>query len=162
MIRILYKPATLSALAAILWACSMVYAQRAQSTFTLRVSLPESTIHVGDKLALDIVVSNPTDHIVRTGEGSNGGMELEAVNAEGKDIGPKLSGSERARSVPRPTFGLARYQEYKPHKSGTYRWTREPNADDLLAGTYGLRVHCRDVDSGREVYSNKVTLTVLP
>ena len=44
----------------------------------------------------------------------------------------------------------------------TYPWILKPSSNDLVAGTDTLRVPDRDADTWAEIYSNAVTLTVLP
>ena len=58
--------------------CAATAQQEPPATFVIKISLPESTIHVGDGLAISVIESNPTDHAVKVGEGFNGGIEVEA------------------------------------------------------------------------------------
>jgi hypothetical protein len=44
----------------------------------------------------------------------------------------------------------------------TYPGALNPSPNDLVAGTYTLGVDDSDADTWAEIYSNAVTLTVLP
>src|SRR5271170_4225240 len=57
------------------------------TTFVLTVSLPTSTMHVGEDLVVEETLSNPTDHIVVAGEGGRIGLAVELINEKGDDIG---------------------------------------------------------------------------
>jgi hypothetical protein len=126
----------------------------------LVISLPTSTIYVADDLMIKVVSSNPTDHVVRRGEGQNGGMDLEAVNEKGENIGPQVSGSANISRVPRPNFGSV-VSSMKPGHKQSIEWSLRPDPKYLVPGTYKLRVHNRDATTGVEIYSNAVTLTVV-
>jgi hypothetical protein len=47
-----------------LWGRSLIAQQTPPATFQITVSLPKPTIHVGDNLVIQVITSNPTDHIV--------------------------------------------------------------------------------------------------
>jgi hypothetical protein len=47
-------------------------------------------------------------------------------------------------------------------RSWTSPWTFKPGSNDLVGRTDTLKVRNRDAESWAEIYSNAVTLTVLP
>jgi hypothetical protein len=149
--------------ATLLWSVCTAGAQQVPSeTFVIEISLPTPTIHVADDLIIKVVFSNPTDHVVRRGEGQNGGMDLEAVNEKGKDIGPQVSGSANISRIPRPNFSSLVSSSIKPGHKLSIEWPLRPDPKYLVPGAYRLRVHNRDTTTGAEIYSNAVTLTVVP
>lgn len=135
--------------------------QTSNDSFVIKISLPKATIHFGDELEIGMIFSNPTDHVVTMGEGQNGGVDLEAMSEKGEDIGPYISGSANTNRIPRPNFAPNRQILKSGHKL-TFVWVLKPDPKHLTPGTYKLRVHNRDVGTGSEVYSNPLTLTVLP
>jgi len=148
--------------ATVLWSVCTVSAQQAPSaTFVITISLPKSSIHAGDELAISVITSNPTDHVVKAGDGPNGGLDLEALSEKGKDIGPYVTGSVSRKWDSLSNFGPIT-QVIKPSHKRSLVWPLKPNPKDLIPGTYILRVHNRDTATGAEVYSNALTLTVQP
>jgi hypothetical protein len=148
--------------ASVLWSVCTASAQQAPSTtFVITIALPKPTIHVGDGLAISVTTSNPTDHVVKLGEGLNGGIEVEALNEKAEDVGPHISGSASANRIPRPNFGPTE-SAIRPGRKQSLLWPLKPDPKYLIPGTYRVRVHNRDMATGAEVYSNSVTLTVLP
>src|ERR1039458_8518436 len=51
----------------ILATCWMPAAAQNPDTFVIKIALPTPTIHVGDVLAIEETLSNPTDHVVVAG-----------------------------------------------------------------------------------------------
>jgi hypothetical protein len=145
-----------------LWlVCANNAQQSLADSFVITISLPKSSVHVGGDLEIGLVFSNPTVHIVTMDEGQNGGMDIEALNEKGDNIGPYISGSANANRIPRSNFMLNRSTLRPGHKQ-TFVWDLKPDPKYLIPGTYKLRIHNRDLDKGSEVYSNSVILTVLP
>jgi len=141
--------------------CAATAQQEPPATFVIKISLPESTIHVGDGLAISVIESNPTDHAVKVGEGFNGGIEVEALSEKGEDIGPHVSGSANRKRTPQPNFGPL-WLALSPGRKRSFVWPLKPDPKYLIPGTYRVRVHNRDMTTSVDVYSNLIILTVLP
>jgi hypothetical protein len=108
-----------------------------------------------------MITSNPTDHIVYAGQGRGGGPEVELLNDKGEDIGVHAVGGVSKR----PDSGVVLGPWREAIGPGTHTrdiWPLKPEPGYLAPGVYKLRIHRRDVKLGTEVYSNAVTLTVIP
>ena len=110
---------------------------------------------------MTLITKNPTDHIVVTGAGDRGGERVELINDKGEDIGPHVMGNGTKQPEPDMTGGRTS-QELEPGAHTRVVWPLHPEPGYLTTGVYKLRVHKLDVKSGAEVYSNTVTLTVVP
>jgi hypothetical protein len=130
-------------------------------SFEMTISLPSQQMHVGEQVVVDTVTSNPTDHEVYAGEGRRGGIALELFDASGMDIGRHVMGNYKEDQEESPVI-LSSRQRLRPGYRGevTFRW--KPDAGYLVPGVYKLRVYRRDLGADINVYSNTVTLTVLP
>jgi hypothetical protein len=129
------------------------------TTFEMTVSLPSPTLHVGDRLEIQVVTKNRTNHVVYAGSGLGGGLIVELINEKGEDIGVHAMGGVSQR----PAIFLHTGREgLQSGGSWTLTWYFHPESGYLVSGTYKLRVHRRDVGSSIEVYSNAVNLTVIP
>jgi hypothetical protein len=116
-------------------------------------------MHVGDSLIVKLVTTNPTDHLIYAGQGSNGGLGVELINKKGEDIGVHAMGGV-PKEQPRLVHKFK--QAIQPGESWTFMVHFDPEPGYLEAGIYRLRVRRRDLASNLEVYSNAVTLTVVP
>ncbi len=128
-------------------------------TFEMAISLPSSSMHIGDSLVVKLVTTNPTDHLIYAGQGSNGGLGVELINKKGEDIGLHAMGG-LPKEQPRLLHTFKR--AIQPGESWTFMVHFNPEPGYLVAGTYKLRVHRRDLGTNLEVYSNAVILTVVP
>jgi hypothetical protein len=149
---------SLALLTASFWIAMSATAQN-PDTFVIKIVLPTPTIHVGDVLAIEETVSNPTDHVVVLGSGVGVGSMVECLNAKGEDLGRQVMGGMKN---PAPS---TLHSPKRPLLSGdesTRTWRYTPDAGSLVPGTYRLRTHIRDMTSHADVYSNTVVLTVLP
>jgi hypothetical protein len=132
------------------------------TTFELTASLPAATIHVGDDLVLDVITSNPTDHVVYAGEGAGAGLAVELLNGKGDDIGLHAMGIPGGKiQQPEATFMTSR-RAFRPGSKEHFTWRFKPEPGYLLPGAYKLRVYQRDMKSKLDVYSNQVVITVVP
>jgi hypothetical protein len=133
-------------------------------SFTITISLQESTIHIDGETAIVTTFANPTGHAVTVGEGNNGGMAVEVVNGRGEDVRPKMmeSANPNPSHIDRPDFGNSRQSKLRKGKKETYVWPFRADPQVMPPGKYKLRVHRRDLDKNAEVYSNEVTLTIVP
>ncbi|MEO6804578.1 MAG: hypothetical protein ABI286_12265 [Edaphobacter sp.] len=129
------------------------------ATFGITVSLPESTMHVGEDLLVRVITSNPTDHIVFAGAGYGGGVIVELLNEKGEDLGLHAMGG---KSEPPVATLHSNKLAIRPHNNNDFTWRFKPEPGYLVPGIYKLRVHKRDMKSHADVYSNTVTLTVIP
>lgn len=135
--------------------------QMPAKTFDLKISLAESSIHTGDRPMIKVITSNSTDHIVYASEGCGGGMGAELINSAGEDIGLHAMGG--GETCKHPAFILTGSREaLRPGTVYTFMWHLKPEPGYLVPGAYKLRVYRRDVTSGDEVFSNRVTLAILP
>jgi|ERR1039458_5967535 hypothetical protein len=139
---------------------AMPAAAQNPDTFVIKIALPTPTIHVGDVLAIEETLSNPTDHVVVAGSGFGVGSMVECLNAKGEDLGRQVMGSSSFKDPVR-TFHTPK-SPLPPGYERTLTWRYTPDAGSLVPGTYRLRTHIRDMNSGADVYSNAVVLTVLP
>lgn len=136
-------------------------AQTTSGTFVIKISLSAPTIHVGEGPVITMITSNPTDHIVYAGQGRGGGPEVELLNDKGEDIGVHAVGGVSKR----PDSGFVLGINHDAMGPGTHTraiWPLKPEPGYLVPGVYKLRIHRRDVKAGADVYSNTVTLTVVP
>jgi hypothetical protein len=108
-----------------------------------------------------MITSNPTDHIVYAGQGRKGGPEVELLNSKGEDIGVHSMGGVSKHPESGFVLGINR-DAMGPGTHTRDIWHLKPEPGYLLPGVYTLRVHRRDVGADTEVYSNAVTLTVIP
>lgn len=146
---------------AVLLVAGMAGAQPANNdTFTITISLQESTIHVGGRAAIVTTFANPTEHTVTMGEGLNGGMAVQVINEEGEDITPKILDNANPSRTDRPVFEIIRSSSLKKGKKQTFIWPLTANPQFMPPGKYKLRIHTRDLDHNIEVYSNEAILTI--
>jgi hypothetical protein len=146
----------------ILWS-GEVMAQQKAATFELTASLPKSTIHLGEDLVVEVITSNPTDHIVYAVNGGAGSVDMELLNDKGEDIGQHAMGN--AAGVKGRDSGVVLYSRTLSLRPGTKQdltWRFKPEPGYLVPGVYRLRVHRRDARSQVELYSNTIDLTVVP
>jgi hypothetical protein len=133
-------------------------------TFVITIALPTPTIHAGDVLIIEETISNPTDHVAVAGSGIGGGSMVELLNERGEDLGQHAMGSA-AIKIPdanTPVLHVSAGKVLGPGTSAKAVWHYTPDSGSLVPGTYRLRTHIRDMNSGADVYSNTVVLTVLP
>jgi hypothetical protein len=143
------------------WGC---IAQSAPNdTFTITVSLPAPTTHVGEIPVIEEITENKTNHLVYAGW-ADGGPVVELINNKGEDISLHVVGNER-----KDTDIYLRPPEKKLelgyHNRGL--WHLRTEQGYLGPRVYKLRIHRLDFKNGdiksrAEVYSNTVTLTVVP
>lgn len=163
MVSIWDKRSANAMIFAVLLVAGMAGAQPANNdTFTIAISLQESTIHVGGRTAIVTVFANPTEHTVTMGESFNGGVGVQVINEEGEDITPKILESTNPSHADRPVFAIIRASSLKKGKKLTFEWPFTANPQFMPPGKYKLRVHRRDLDHNIEVYSNEAVLTVVP
>jgi hypothetical protein len=149
----------------ILWS-GEVMAQQKDATFELTASLPKSTIHLGEDLVVEVITSNPTDHIVYAVYAVNGGagsVDMELLNDKGEDSGQHAMGN--AAGVKVRDSGVILYSRTPSLRPGTKQdltWRFKPEPGYLVPGVYRLRIHRRDARSQVELYSNTIDLTVVP
>jgi hypothetical protein len=141
------------------WTAKSATAQN-PDTFVIKIALRMPTIHVGDVLVIEETLSNPTDHVVVAGNGTGVGSMVECLNAKGEDLGRQVVGSSSFEDPVR-TFHTPKIP-LPPRYESTLTWHYTPDAGSLIPGTYRVRTHIRDMNSGADVYSNTVVLTVLP
>ena len=139
---------------------SAIAQEKTNETFVIKITLPRQTLHLGDLLNINVVFSNPTNHIVKMGQGQNGGLDVEAFNGKHEDIGTHVSGSADMGKRGHPTFGPAE-KEFKPGRSQSLMWSLVPDLKYLTPGTYVLRVHVLDTIAHTQLYSNSQTLQVI-
>jgi len=131
--------------------------------FTITITLQTPTVHVGESPTVREITENKTDHTVYAGL-SEGGPIVELINSRGEDISLHVIGNERkdTDNYLRPP---AKRLEPGYHNRGL--WHIRTEQAYLVPGVYKLRIHRLafingDVKSSVEVYSNTVTLTVVP
>jgi hypothetical protein len=130
-----------------LWSGEVI-AQQKVTTFELRASLPKPTIHIGEDLVVEVITSNPTDHIIYAGVGPAGGVDMELLNNKGEDIGQHAMGN--AAGVEGRDSGVVLYSHTLSLRPGTNQdstWRFKPEPGYLVPGVYRLRVHRRDAKS---------------
>jgi len=130
-------------------------------TFVIKISLSAPTIHAGEGPVITMITSNPTDHIVYAGQGRGGGPEVELLNDKGEDIGVHAVGGVSKH----PDSGFVLGINHDAMGPGTHTraiWPLKPEPGYLVPGVYKLRIHRCDVKAGADVYSNTITLTVVP
>jgi len=130
----------------------------------LTASLPKPTMHEGDDLLVDVITSNPTDHIVYAGSGYGAGVAIELLNDKGKNVGPHAMGrssSDNAEEEPVAVLHNSRVG-LRPNSKQEFTWHFRPEVGYLVPGIYKLRAHRLDIKSHTQVYSNTVVLTVIP
>ena len=137
-------------------------AQQTQAgTFVIAISLKSPTIHVGEGPTITMITSNPTDHIVYAGQGRGGGPQVELINENGDESGIHAMGG--VSQHPNSDFVLGPLKEgIGPGHHARDVWPLKPEPGYLLPGAYKTRIHRRDVNLRVDVYSNAVTLTILP
>jgi hypothetical protein len=150
--------------------CAFAAAQAARDPYTLNVSLPKPTIHVNSTFPLTVTKTNSTDHRVW----ACAFVEFELTDHKGQDIGRHLKGlvikgafampsGAGVVSMPMGPNGLADTVIKVLPKSSDYSELQvTPDPGILVPGTYKLRVHCMHSTIREEVFSNAVTLTVIP
>ena len=120
-------------------------------------------IYVGEVPAIEEITENKTDHLVYAGWGE-GGPVVELINSKGEDISLHVLGNER-----RDTDNYLRppVKKLEPGYHIRGLWHIRAEQGYLAAGVYKLRIHRLDfkngdIKAGAEVYSNTVTLNVVP
>jgi hypothetical protein len=141
------------------WGRSLIAQQTPPATFQIAVSLPKPTIHVGDNLVVQVITSNPTDHLVFAGTGYRVGVAVELLNQKGEDIGMHAMGGKTVEPV--VTLNSNKLA-IRPGGNDDFTWQFKPEPGYLVPGSYKLRAHRRDMKGHTEVFSNTVTLTVIP
>jgi hypothetical protein len=122
----------------------------------MTISLVKSEIHVGEDIAVDLTTSNPTNHVVVGAEGK--GLRIELLNDKGQDIADKLIGAASDSDIVISSNRLY----LKPGRNQEIMCKFKTNPGNLVPGVYKLRFRRRDVKSGGEVWSNQISLTVVP
>jgi len=132
------------------------------ATFVLTVSPPEPTMRVGDDLVVDVITTNPTDHVIYAGEGGRVGLAVELLNEKSEDIGLHAMGIPGGKIQDTGgTFAPIKIA-LRPGSKDQHTWRFKPEPGYVVPGVYKLRVYQRDMTSKAEVYSNSVVLTVIP
>lgn len=133
-------------------------------TFTMTISLSSPTVHVGEVPVMQLIIRNPTNRSIVAGKGDHGGEIVELVNDRGVDIGLHVMGNGTKRPASHESHfdGGAKSENLEPGYYGRGIWPLHPEPGYLTPGVYKLRVHRNDITDGSEVYSNTVTLTVIP
>jgi hypothetical protein len=151
-------------LAIILLLCPLCIAATEDSkTMLLTASLPNSVMHVGDDLVVEVITSNPTDHEIYAAEGGRGGLAVELLNESGGDIGLHAMGIPGGRMHAEPGGAFINSKRaLRPGSKDHFTWHFKPTPGYVVPGVYKLRVHQRDITSKVDVYSNTVILTVIP
>ena len=137
--------------------------QEPPTTFQVSITMPVPTIHVGEVPAIEEITENKTDHLVYAGWGE-GGPVVELINSKGEDISLHVLGNQRkdADNYLRPPA-----KRLEPGYRSRGLWHIRKEQGYLVAGVYKLRIHRLDFKNGdikasAEVYSNTVTLNVVP
>jgi hypothetical protein len=133
-------------------------------TFTITISLIATTIHAGEIPVVEEITDNKTTHPVYAGW-CEGGPLLDLITDKGEDISLHIIGNKRTED----TDCMLRPPEMKLESGYHNRglWHIRTEQGYLVPGVYKLRIHRLDfregdIKSGTEVYSNTVTLTVVP
>jgi hypothetical protein len=109
------------------------------ATFVLTVSLPAPTMHVGDDLVLDVITTNPTDHVVYAGEGVGAGLLVELLNEKGDDIGLRAMGAPGGK-IPQHGGTLSNTRKaFRPGSKDHFTWRFKPELGYVVPGVYRLR-----------------------
>jgi hypothetical protein len=132
-------------------------------TFTIKISLVKPTVHAGEVPVLEEITENKTNHVVYAGW-AEGGRLVEIINEKGEDISLHILGNERKDT------GIYLRPSAESLEPGYHQQSRLPvrTGQEVLApGVYKLRIHrldfkIGDAKSRTEIYSNSVTLTVVP
>jgi hypothetical protein len=162
-VSIWYKRSANAMIVAVLLFGGIAGAQQPNNdTFTITISLQQSTIHIGGKTAIVTTFANPTEHSITMGEGNNGGIAVEVLNGTGDDIWPRMMDSAHPNRlhIDRPVFAIVRSSSLKKGEKLSFTWPFTADPQFMPPGKYKLRVHNRDLDHNIEVYSNEVILTV--
>ena len=132
-------------------------------TFTITITLLTPTTHVGEIPVIKEITENKTNHLVYAGLGE-GGPVVELINNNGEDISSHVLGNERkdTDSYLRPST-----ESLEPGYHNRGLWHMRTEKGYLASGIYKLRIHRLafingDIKSRVEIYSNTVTLTVVP
>jgi len=134
-------------------------------TFTITISLPAPTIHAGGIPVIEAITENKTNHIAYAGW-AEGSPLVELINDKGEDISSHILGNKREDTgiYLRPPVDKL---EPGYHNRGLWHIRTDPGL--LAPGVYKLRIHRLDfkfendhIKSSAVVYSNTVTLTVIP
>jgi len=125
--------------------------------------LETPTIHVGEVPVITETTENKANHLVYAGW-AEGGPLIELVNNKGENISLHVLGNARKDT---DIYLRPPEKKFEPgyHNRGPWRIRMEPGY--LVPGEYKLRTHRLDfkngdIKAGTEVYSNTVTLTVVP
>lgn len=158
-----YRSPRLIAVAVILALCALNSgATEKTGTFVLTLSLPNPTMRMGDDLLVDVITSNPTDHVVYAGEGPHVGLAVELLNGHGEDIGLHAMGGDKTNGQGYNAVFMSFRRALKPGIKFKQEYRFKPEQGYLVPGTYKARVYQRDLNSNADVYSNQVVLTVTP
>jgi len=133
-------------------------------TFTVTITFAKSTIHVNEMPELDVVIENRTNHVVYPGW-VHGGNIVEIVNDKGEDIGTHFSrNGNRSSDLAHADEEMLRspVKILRPNGKFSDEVTIDVDRQYLKPGIYKVRVHRLDYVSKKEIYSNVLTLTVLP
>jgi len=137
--------------------------QTPSDTFTMTISLPAPTIHVGEIPVIDEITENKTNRLVYAGWGE-GGPLVELINSKGEDVSLHVLGNERKDT---DNYLRPPVERLQPGYHNRGLWHIRTEQGYLVPGVYKLRIHRLaiingDIKSRVEVYSNTVTLTVVP
>jgi hypothetical protein len=132
-------------------------------TFTITISLLAPTIHVGEVPVIEDITENKTNHLVYAGW-ADGGPVVELIDEKGEDISLHVLGNERNDNdiYLRPPI-----ERLEPGYHNRGPWSIRTELGPMTPGIYKLRIHRLgfkngDIKAGAEVYSNTLTLTVIP
>jgi hypothetical protein len=137
--------------------------QTPADTFTVTISLSAPTIHVGEVPVIEEITENKTNHLVYAGWGE-GGPLVELINEKGEDISLHVLGNERKDT---DNYLRPPVKRLEPGYHNRGLWHIRTEQGSLAPGIYKLRIHRLavingDIKSRVEVYSNAVTLNVVP
>jgi hypothetical protein len=163
MSRPLYRSKVMMVAAVLFTVCTVAAASVDKlGTFTLTLSLPSPTMHVGDDLVFEVNTSNSTDQVLFAAQGGTGGLRVELLNEKGEDVGLYAMGTRDGKIEEPSSYFVTRKMILKPNSKHDFTWRLKPVPGYLIPGVYKFRVRQREIKSGSDVYSNEVDLTVLP
>lgn len=148
-------------------------AQPLKPSFSLALSAPESTVHVGSAIKLSIKMTNISDHDIYHVAALIGGemklrsnLVLNVSNSEGNPATETALGKEvHDTEVNRPPRSGSIFNSrvvVKPGKTTTETRVLNEEFDLNNPGTYTVKAQRRDPESNLLVESNALKITVIP